>query len=317
MNHATKFIALAGAAAVLSACGGGSDTIASQEGGTLSIRLVDAPVQDAAEVWVRINGASIRDVNGNERIDFPFDAPLDVDLLTLVDGNAAVLLDDVPLQAGVYDQLRLDVSAEFDGEFDSYVITDTGGQFEIRVPSGSQTGLKVNREITITDNVGASFLLDWDVRQGLVNPPGQPGYFLKPVLRIIDDTESGNLTGTVATALVEDASCTNDLEADEGNAVYIYDGFDVPPTDIAGLETDPVATVNVRQRLDGSYGYDAVLTPGDYTVAFTCQAGSDDPDVDESTFVPDGETDPTPIVFVTNDDSNVTIVTGETRTVDF
>ena len=155
------------------------------------------------------------------------------------------------------------------------------------------------------------------MRQGLVNPPGQPGYLLKPVIRVIDDTESGTLSGTVATALVEDGTCTNDLVEDTGNAVYIFDGLDATPTDIADLPTDPAATVAVRQRQDGSYGYSAVLTPGDYTVAFTCQASSDDPEVDESTFVPEGETDPTPIVFVTNADSNVTLAANGSEVVDF
>lgn len=309
--------ALAATTLAFAGCGGGTDSVSGDVQGTLNLRLIDAPVDDAAEVWVRINGASVRDADADERVNFPFSAPLDVDLLTLVDGNAAVLLSDAVLPAGTYDQLRLDISAEFDGVIDSYVITDTGEQFEIRVPSGSQTGLKLNRDIVITDNTDVSFLLDWDVRQGLVNPPGQPGYLLKPVIRVIDDTESGTLTGTVATALVEDDSCTNDLVEDTGNAVYIFDGLDAAPTDIAGLATDPAATVAVRQREDGSYGYSAVLTPGDYTVAFTCQASSDDPEIDESTFVPEGETDPMPIVFVTNFSSNVNIFANESEVVDF
>lgn len=307
---------LAAVTLLLFGCGGGSSD-SGDPNGTLSLRLVDAPVDDVAEVWIRITGASVRAADDEVRVEYTFLPAIDVDLLTLVDGNAEVLLADAALPVGTYDQLRLDVSAEFDGEFDSYVVTDTGAQFEIRVPSGSQTGLKLNRDIVITSNAGASFLLDWDVRQGLVNPPGQPGYLLKPVIRVIDDTASGTLSGTVATALVEDATCTNDLVADTGNAIYIFDGLDAVPTDIADLPTDPVATVAVRQRDNGTYGYATLLTEDDYTLAFTCQASSDNPEVDESTFVPEGETEATPIVFVTNGGSNVSISAGGDQNVDF
>ncbi len=89
--------------------------------------------------------------------------------------------------------------------------------------------------------------------------------------------------------------------------MYIFSGLDTMPTDIAGLETDPVATVAVRQAEDGIYRYSALLTPGDYTLAFTCQASSDDPEIDQSTDVPEGSDSPVPLVFVTVEGGSITV----------
>ena len=124
---------------------------------------------------------------------------------------------------------------------------------------------------------------------GLENPPGLSGYILRPAFRIIDMTEFGTLSGTVAMSLVTDNNCINDLNADTGNAVYIYEQFDATaedPDDIGGAGPTPVATAAVTQDQDGNYTYKVILSPGDYTVAFTCQAGNDDATTDDDiTFV--------------------------------
>lgn len=307
------------AAFLIQACGssGGDGPLdRASTTGTLSLKLTDAPVEDVAEVWIEFDAVSVNNSDG-ETTTFALDPAVTVDLLTLTDGVSQTLVDEETLPPGVYSNIRLAVNAEFDGIFDSYVIDDTGAQIELRVPSGSQSGLKVIDDVTITSNQGASFVLDWDVRKGLVDPRGQPGYFLKPTIRVIDESLSGTVDGSVAEMLVQDASCTNDLAADEGNAAYIFSGLDTTPTDIAGLETDPVATVAVRQTSDGTYRYSAVLTPGDYTIAFTCQAGSDDPELDQSVDVPDGAALPVPLVFVTVDGGSITVEDDGSYVVNF
>lgn len=304
---------------VLVGCGGSSsDTSRSSAAasGTLTLSVVDAPVEDVAEVWIEFDGVSVRNDAG-EAITFELDPPISVDLLTLTGGTREVLVDEQDLPAGVYSDIRLAVNAEFDGVFDSYVIDDTGAQIELRVPSGSQSGLKVIDDLTITTNAGSSFVLDWDVRKGLVDPRGQPGYFLKPTIRVIDESAFGTVAGTVALGNVQDPGCTNDLAADEGNAVYIFAGLDAEPTDIAGLETDPVATVDVSQDADGNYTYSALLTPGDYTLAFTCQASIDDPELDQSTAIPEGEPEPVPLWFITAENGSLTVEDAGIYSVDF
>jgi len=90
------------------------------------------------------------------------------------------------------------------------------------------------------------------------------------------------LSGTVAEALVTDASCSNDLVAQTGNAVYVYNGMTDTPGDIADAVNDPFTTASVTQDDTGAYAYEVnFLSVGDYTAAFTCQAIGDVSDMDD------------------------------------
>lgn len=292
------FVLAVTATALFSACS--SDSI---DKGTLSVAITDAPVDEVSEVVVEFTAITIQPADG-DAIEFVFDAPKSIDLLSLTDGTVDYLIEDESLNAGEYRSMRLAVNAEFDDVFDSYVIMADGRQLELRVPSGAQSGLKINKPFTVTSNGESSFVLDWDLRRSLTDPQGQPGLKLNPVLRIIDMAQFGTLAGSVATSLVESTACTNDLAADTGNAVYIFAGLDQAADDASGGASDPVATATVSQAQDGSYGYSATfLSPGDYSVAFTCQASDDDPEVDETIEFTDG--------------GNVAISNGETTTLDF
>ncbi len=294
---------LAGTAALtLAACSGsnGDPIIGDPQTGRLSLSLMDAPVDDVAELWLRIHTIRVKEEGEGPALEFVLDPALDVDLLTLDEDNAALLLDEEPVAPGAYNWIELVVDADFDGVYDSYVMTHTGGMHEVRVPSGS---VRLVSGFTVPANGHTRFLIDWDTRRGLVNPPGQPGYLLRPAFRIIDLTEYGVLSGTVTMSLVQDATCTNEPNLDLGNAVYVYEGFDVTPFDADGTEPDPVAIIDVKQDVNGDYVYSTLLSPGDYTVAFTCQASDDHPDeVDDIEFVA-----PT----------NVEIVTDGEHVVDF
>jgi len=297
----------------LLACGGGGDGAPPQSTtGTLSVGLIDMPVDNVDEIWIEIVGVAVKPQGAGPAMDFDFASPLPVDLLSLTDGNSEMLLDGEVLPAGAYNWIELKVNAAFDGNLDSYVVTDAGGveemEVELRVPGGNQTGLRLVSGFTITANQETSFLIDWDMRLGLKKPPGQAGYLLRPAFRIVDMTEFGTLNGMVDMDLVTDSTCSNDLNQDTGNAVYVFAGFDADVDDIDGTD-DPVATIDVKQNNAGDYTYDAILSPGEYTIAFTCQA-SDDTDADETTG--------TPIEFILPIvDANVTIVDGMTETADF
>src|SRR5690606_29821277 len=68
--------------------------------------------------------------------------------------------------------------------------------------------------------------------------------------------------------------------------VYVFAGAEVTPDDVDALETDvdPVTAAPVEQDMDSvEYRYTAAfLPPGDYTVSFTCDAGQDDPDAEDT-----------------------------------
>jgi hypothetical protein len=158
-------------------------------------------------------------------------------------------------------------------------------------------------------NQALQLLFDWDTRKGLVLAPGQPGYLLKPAFRVLDVTELGSLSGVIAMSTITDPACTgDDANLDIGNVVYIFAGSDVTPDDVDGIDPEPVALAAVMPNDAGEYVYRTVLMPGDYTAAFTCQAGNDDPEVDETST-------PAEIVFVSP--SNVTINAAAAAMIDY
>lgn len=284
-------------AILLAGCSGGGGGASN---GTLSLAVMDAPVDNVAQVWVEFTGVSLKPQGDGPAIDINFATPIKVDLLALNANNSKTLLDSQTVPAGAYNWLELHVNASLDGKLDSYAVTQTGGNVEIEVPSGS---LRLVSGLTITANQETSFLIDWDLHMGLTAPVGQPGLFLRPALRVIDMTQFGTLKGTVAAALVTATGCTGDVNLDTGNAVYIYAGLNITPDDIDGIAPDPVATAAVKQDAMGNYVYETLLSPGDYTVAFTCQANNDAPDTDDT------------IAFV--QPTNVTLAEGQTASIDF
>jgi len=227
----------------------------------------------------------LKPASGDEN-QIVFDAPKNFDLLTLTGGLTAELLPDTEVPVGRYNWVRLAVNAEFDEVFDSYAIKSTGEEIELRVPSGSQNGLKLVGGFTVTENQSTHLVIDWDLRKALSDPLGQPGYHLRPALRVTDLAQFGTLSGTVAEALVTDANCTNDLVAQTGNAVYIYNGMTDTPGDIGDAENDPFTTATVTQDGAGAYTYEInFLSVGEYTAAFTCQANDDVSDMDDNDIV--------------------------------
>jgi hypothetical protein len=284
---------------LLAGCSGGGDDGGT---GTISLAIMDAPVYDATQLWVTFTGVSLKPQGSGPAIRIDFLAPTKLDLLSLNADNAETLLAAHPVPAGHYSWLELHVSAEHDGQMDSYAVLQNGGveEVEVEVPSGS---VRLVSGLTITANQETSFLIDWNLHKGLNDPVGQPGLFLRPALRVIDMTEFGTLTGTVSMALITAAGCANDLNLDLGNSVYIYEGAGITPDDFDSAAPEPVATTAVTQSQTDGYVYETLLSPGTYTVAFTCQAMSDMPDTSED------------IVFVQPTDA--TIVDGQTLTVPF
>lgn len=272
-----RLVALVAAAGAAAACSSGDSDSGSS---TLTLSLMDAAVDHVTEVHVEITAIWLKPAEG-PAVQLPLtDTPITVDLLELTEDNAAILVDGALVDAGTYQWLAMDVNAEFDNVFDSYVLTDTGGMEEIRVPSG-RVRLVSGFEVAAAQAV--QFLFDWDLRQALVDPPAfDPGFLLKPAFRVIDVTEYGVLRGAIAVDTVADAAndCNADdpvnLDYDVGNVVYIFVGPGVTPDDVDGNDPEPITTVEaVLNTASTHYEYRTLLAPGEYTVAFTCHGGND------------------------------------------
>jgi hypothetical protein len=281
-----KMIAVGGILMVLAlyGCGGsGNATMDGSGTGFVSILVTDAPVDDVTEVWVQFAGVELKPQDGGP-IEFVFDEPRTIDLMTLTGGTTESLLPMTAVEVGSYEWIRLMVNAEFDDDPDSYAVLDTGDYVELAVPSGSQSGLKLVSGFTVTQNQSTNLVIDWDLRQALVDPRGRPGLYLRPALRVTDTAVYGTLFGTVDVTLVEDAdNCSNNPAENTGSAVYLYEGSVATPGDIGDAANPPFTTTTVTQDNDGFYVYAFhYLSVGTYTAAFTCQASDDVPDADDT-----------------------------------
>jgi hypothetical protein len=273
----------------LAACNSTDDS------GTLTLGVTDAPVDNANRVVVEFTGVTLKPSAGNE-IAFDFDEPRQIDLLALQGGETDLLLDEVSLAAGNYNWIRLTVNAGMNAS-DSFIELEDGSVHALFIPSGNQTGLKLVQGFTVPANGSADFTIDFDLRKSVVDPQsvGTP-YILKPALRLLDNTEVGAIAGTVDNAIASAADCSP--------AVYVYEGSDVTPDDV-GSSVEPVASALVNMSdATGEFEYTvAFLLAGDYTAALTCDADADAADTDDD------------ITFEAQ--QNATVEVNQVTTVDF
>lgn len=265
-----------------SACGSGTSSSGSSSSGeaggsgSVSLKITDAPIDGANKVVVEFIGVEFRSSSSDTKVNFDF-SPMSIDLLALQGITTSTLLDGATLPVGDYDEIRLKINADDDGELDSYIELSDGSQHELKIPSGTSSGLKIKGDLTIADNSTGNFTIDFDVRRSIVVAGNSGKYLLKPVLRLTEDKETGNISGLVDAVLLNAVTCS-DSDPVTGNAVYVFEG-DVVPDDIdssSNLDVEPVVTV----LLDDTFRYTAgFLNAGEYTVAFTCNA--DDENIDE------------------------------------
>lgn len=166
---------------------------------------------------------------------------------------------------------------------DSQIAFEDGSVHSLYVPSGSESGLKLNRGLTVTAGGQSNFTIDFDLRKSVNDPQGKPDFKLRPTLRIVDNIEAGHIAGIVDAALLTEASCADEDPA-TGNAMYVYEGAAVTPEDVDGGDPEPITSSLITlDSGSGEYKYKAgFLAAGDYTVAFTCQADLDDPEKNDA-----------------------------------
>jgi hypothetical protein len=289
-----------GAILTLASCGGGGGSDGAGTG-TLSLQITDGPVETAKHVYVQFSGLELHAADGQHTTLYycqdPADAtltivsedacttlpaPKRIDLLAHSGGVAEDLLVDFTLPSGRYNWIRLKVDAVA-GTQDSYIVLLDDSEHELEIPSGAQTGLKLNRGFVVPAGGSADFTIDFDLRKSVHftgNDPATGDYMLRPTLRLADNSMTGAIAGTVDMSLAP-ADCTP--------AVYVYSGAGVTPDDIDGIDPEPVTTASVKpDPMDNTkYVYRAAfLEAGDYTVAFTCNAADDDLTVDNTLNAP-------------------------------
>lgn len=153
---------------------------------TIDFYLTDAP-GDYNQILLDVKGMEIHsDANGWETIS-PFNAGI-YDLLKLSNGLDTFLCK-VSLPPGKISQIRLILG-------DNNKLDVNGTLHELKVPSGSQSGLKLNLHKTLIANTSYTIWLDFDACKSIVDK-GNGDYNLKPVIRAYSDSTNAKLKGYV------------------------------------------------------------------------------------------------------------------------
>lgn len=271
-------------AVAVAGCGGGGSS--SAPGGSLTLRVTDAPMDGVENVWIKFDSVEIKPAGGPP-VTYDLGTLKALDLLTLTDGTSAAILENVALPAGRYNWIRLYVktipgnvdpeTVDFPASTYSY-ITAGGENHPLDIPSSEQTGLKLVRPFDVAVGGTADFTVDFNLRRSVHLVPSW-GYVMKPVLRIVDNTVVGRIEGKV-TGIPQGLACAD-------GAVYLYSGAGVTPDDIDLTAPEPLLVVPTKLSPLGDCCYRAAfLEPGQYTVAFTWDKALDDPATGETLYFP-------------------------------
>jgi len=269
MARVLTTILLAGGIAALAACNGSGSGTGT---GSMSLAVTDTPVDSAQSVVVAFTGVTLHGPDGTKTITFSQEKT--VNLLAQQGNASANLLPNTTVTAGQYQWIRLNLDLA-----NSYIVTDTGAQYPLTIPSGSQTGLKLVSGFTVAQGSQMNFMIDFDLRKSLTmaknGSTGAAKYILKPALRLINLQQVGAIAGSAAaTMTINGAAISN---ASCAPAVYVYRGTNVTlagydVTTLGGATPLTSATLKLNNTT-GNYDYAVgFLAPGGYTLAVTCAA---------------------------------------------
>lgn len=249
-------------------------------------------MDDADAVVVTCTAIELLDGADNPRVRFDLDQPQQIDLLALQGAQSTPLLDNVVVQAGVYEQIRLIVDApnascqNTPDALASYITIDQT-DFPLIVPSGGSSGLKLQGPITVAAGNQVRYTLDFDLRAAIAQRGATGCYNLRPVVRVVDNAQTGTIQGLVDPDLLVDDRCSADTQTGAGAAVYLFAGADQTPTDFDGLEPEPLSTALLQPPTEeaGQFSYElGFVLAGDYTLALSCDAARDEPESSQTLY---------------------------------
>lgn len=263
--HHLKLAALVLATASLPACNG-----------SLTVNLTDTPVDNATSVVVNFTGIELHNTNGNT-VSIKFHSAQPIDLLRLQNGVTLALAQGVSVPTGSYDWMQLDVLATKDTQGQSYITLNTGAQYPLYIPSGAETGLKLDTGFTVSQGRTTDLIVEFNLRQSVRSADGQ-NYALVPAVRMQNQAQTGSLTATVDLAALATQQLGSGAPVSQCiGALFVFSGASVTPQNGGGASLvafQPIAYGGGATQIPVSMPY---LAKGDYTVAVTCNYDLYDP----------------------------------------
>jgi hypothetical protein len=224
-------LALLGSVAVaIVACSGAKGQLPPGQG-QLAVTMVDAPA-NVDQIWVNIDHVVAHSETSGWVTVKSFSPPLAVDLLTLqTQSNQSADLGFINLPAGKITQIRLVVAP--DG---NYVVAVKGGpQVPLKVPSGSESGIKIIGPWDLPECNRTAVTLDFDGLNSIHLADTGDAYNLRPVIRA-KKSATIDVGCTTTPPVVPDAGTDTDAGTDAGTTTP-----PPPPPPPAGAGTACVA----------------------------------------------------------------------------
>jgi hypothetical protein len=170
--------------------------------GKLSIKITDDPfnisyVESATVTITKVEIRKAGDTSGNPFMVL-FEDSITLDLSKLRNGITKELLN-LEIPQGNYDLIRLYVDRA------NLKIKDQLFDFNVKVPSGRQTGIKIfiAPSIRVDGGLSSELILDFDLsrsfvmRGNMAHSAGVNGFIFKPCIRAINNSTCGRIEGIV------------------------------------------------------------------------------------------------------------------------
>lgn len=208
---------------------------------------------------------------GTETLEFSDSEAMDF-IAMATDNGVVRLFTSEELPEGNYTGVRL--LFDEDRSDDAFVALSNGTQLPLNLAEADYAPLSF--DVADNEDSSESFTLVLDLRQSLSFNDDNDEYTLTPVMRSVVTEDASRIDGNVS------VTCPGSESLGAG-AVYLYQGRDVTPDDIDGIDVEPFATSPVfTAQGGGSFFYSLRFLPaGDYTAAVTCRGNDEDPVVDD------------------------------------
>jgi hypothetical protein len=169
--------------------------------GRLVVHITDAPfpIEMIEEATVTVTKAEVRSDAESDEHSFItiFEGSKEFNLLELRNGVMEELVD-VEIPAGSYNLVRIYVE-------DAGIVVMNHGSYSVKVPSGSQTGIKlfIKPSLQVQGGLTSEVILDFNLDKSFVlkgnidTPAGIKGFNFKPVIRAVNKTSAGTIAGVI------------------------------------------------------------------------------------------------------------------------
>jgi hypothetical protein len=159
----------------------------------MRLSLTDSPACGYDNVFVTVEKVRVHHSGGANDNDSGWSevvlpTPQRVDLLTLTNGTL-LPLGQTELPAGTYTQMRLVLGdrpppGSPQGTLANSIKPTGSAETELTTPSGQQSGLKMNVNITVPAGQVADFAIDFDACKSFVKSSSSGKHIIKPVLTV-------------------------------------------------------------------------------------------------------------------------------------